>query len=93
MTALWQYLAAAAAVLSLAAFLLYGADKRRARRGKRRIPEATLLGIGILFGAAGALLGMNLFRHKTKHWYFWAVNVTALLAQLLVLAYLGYNGI
>ena len=65
MTALWKLLALFALAASAAALILYGSDKARAGRGGRRIPEATLLGAGLLFGAAGALLGMNLFRHKT----------------------------
>ena len=56
-------------VLNLAAFVLYGRDKGKAKRGAWRIPEATLLLVA-LFGPLGALLGMELFRHKTKHWKF-----------------------
>lgn len=56
-------------VLNLAAFVLYGLDKGKAKRGAWRIPEATLLLVA-LFGPLGALLGMELFRHKTKHWKF-----------------------
>ncbi len=91
--AVWKVLALIATAVSLVTFILYGADKRRARRGDRRIPEATLLGTGVFFGAAGAVLGMNVFRHKTRHWYFWVVNVTALLAQVFLLAWLRLRGI
>ena len=45
------------AALNLASFALYGADKRRAVRGGRRIPERTLLLSAALFGGAGALAG------------------------------------
>ena len=38
------------------------------------IPEKVLLLLSFFGGAAGGLLGMLLFRHKTRHWYFWAVN-------------------
>jgi len=48
-------------------FLLYGLDKRFAKKGMRRIPEKTLMGFAVVFGAPGALLGMLMFRHKTKH--------------------------
>ena len=69
------------AVISLAAFVLYGADKSKAKRGKWRIPEKVLLGVSFFGGAVGGLLGMSLFRHKTKHWYFWAVNLIGLCWQ------------
>ena len=54
-------------VLSLIAFVLYGADKEKAVRRTRRIPEKTLLLSAAFGGALGALLGMLVFRHKTKH--------------------------
>ena len=81
-----NYLLIFFAAVSIAAFFAYGVDKRRARRGKWRTPEAVLLWLGFFGGAAGALLGMSLFHHKTRHWYFWAVNIAGLLLQ----AALGY---
>ncbi len=47
-----------------------GIDKRKAQRSAYRIPEATLFTIAIMGGSLGSVLGMYLFRHKTKHWYF-----------------------
>ena len=76
-----NYLLILYAAFSIAAFFAYGVDKNRARRGKWRTPEAVLLGFGFFGGAAGALLGMSLFHHKTRHWYFWAVNIAGLLLQ------------
>ena len=58
------------AVMSLVAFALYGADKRKAKRGQWRIPEKVLLLWSFLGGAIGGSAAMLLFRHKTKHWYF-----------------------
>ncbi len=52
---------------SLLALLLFGIDKAKARRGAWRIPEKTLFLAVFLGGAPGALLGMQVFRHKTKH--------------------------
>lgn len=83
MKALYAYLAAANVITAL----LYGADKAKARRGVWRIPERVLLGCGICGGALGALLGMRLFHHKTRHWYFTAINTAALLAWAALLAY------
>lgn len=50
-----------------AALILFLSDKLRARRGAWRIPESTLLFSAVLGGSAGALLGMLLFRHKSRH--------------------------
>ena len=51
--------------VNLGVMLLYGHDKRRARRRERRTPERTLL-LAALPGPFGALAGMSLFRHKTR---------------------------
>ncbi len=67
--------------MSLAAFAAYGADKAKAKRDAWRIPEKVLLLLSFLGGAAGGLLGMALFRHKTRHWYFWFVNAVGLCWQ------------
>lgn len=77
------------AVMSVIAFILYGADKSKAQKKAWRTPESVLLGFGFFGGAIGAIAGMNIFRHKTKHWYFWVVNVAGLLVQtaLAVLIY------
>ena len=53
--------------INLITFILYGVDKRRARKGAWRIPEKTLLGVAAAGGSIGALAGMYTFRHKTKH--------------------------
>ncbi len=69
------------AVMSFIAFILYGSDKRKAKRKAWRTPESVLLGFGFFGGAIGAIAGMNAFRHKTNHWYFWVVNVAGLIVQ------------
>ena len=80
---LW-YLAAVNAVT----FPVYGIDKRKARRGAWRVPEKTLFLLPLLGGSVGALLGMKVFRHKTKHWYFvWGIPAI-LLAQTALAAWL-----
>ena len=69
-------------------FTVYGIDKRKARRGAWRIPEKTLFLLPLLGGSVGALLGMKVFRHKTKHWYFvWGIPII-LLAQTALAAWL-----
>ena len=61
------WLAVYLAVINLATFIVYGADKRRARKGKWRVPERTLFLLPLLGGSVGALLGMRVFHHKTRH--------------------------
>lgn len=68
--------------ISLITFCLYGADKSKAKRHAWRIPEKTLLLFSFLGGAIGGSLAMSLFRHKTKHWYFVAVNAIGLVWQI-----------
>ena len=55
---------------NLMTLFLMGFDKRRAQRGGRRVRERTLLLCAACFGAFGALAGMFLFRHKTRHMCF-----------------------
>ena len=64
--------------------VLYGVDKRRAKRKERRIPERILLGLAILGGAAGAYLGMRLYRHKIRKTKFRYGIPFVLIAQILV---------
>ena len=45
-------------------------DKQRAIRHQWRIPEKVLFLVAFLGGSVGSMVGMYLFRHKTKHWYF-----------------------
>ena len=56
--------------VNVLAFSLMGTDKYKAKHHLWRIPEKTLFLSAIIGGSAGAIFGMNLFRHKTKHWYF-----------------------
>lgn len=64
--------------VNLLAFAAFGLDKRRAVRGKWRIPERTLLLLAAFGGSIGALLGMRLFHHKTRKKKF-AAGIPAIL--------------
>lgn len=57
-------------IINLAGLISMWLDKKRAIRHQWRIPEATLFLIALLGGSLGSIIGMQLFRHKTKHWYF-----------------------
>ena len=78
---------------NLTAFCLMGADKRRAIRGRWRIPERTLLLACACFGALGGLLGMRAFHHKTLHRQFsWGVPAMLVCqAALLICLLLHYT--
>lgn len=58
------------AVHNILTFAAYGYDKYCARKGKWRVSERRLMGLAFFFGGAGAFLGMQVFRHKTKHLQF-----------------------
>lgn len=73
--------------INLLTFFIYGIDKWKAKRNKWRVPEATLLMLAALGGSVGALLGMFVFHHKTKHKKF-LIGVPLILLAQLVLAYL-----
>ena len=75
--------------INLAAFVLMGLDKRRARYRQWRIPEKLLFLSALLGGSAGAWAGMYVFRHKTRHWYFVVGMPVILLAQLLLIRFFG----
>ena len=72
-------------IINAAGFLLMLADKRKARRGALRIPEATLIWSAILGGSAGVLIGMHLLRHKTRHMKFVLGVPLILFAQLALI--------
>lgn len=54
------------AIVSVLTFALYGWDKACARNGRARVPEAVLLGLGLIGGTPGGFVGMRYFRHKTS---------------------------
>lgn len=57
-------------IVSLIGFFIMGIDKIKAKKGAWRIPEKTLLLMAFLGGGVGVWLGMEVFRHKTKHLQF-----------------------
>ena len=75
-------------LINAVGFLLMRIDKRKAKRGRWRIPEATLMGVAAIGGSIGSLLGMYTFRHKTKHVKFTLGIPLILAVQLAALAYL-----
>lgn len=79
------------AAVNLIGFALMGIDKRRAIKRAFRIPEATLFSVALLGGSIGSTLGMFLFRHKTKHWYF-VIGMPIIIVLQIALILLAYFG-
>lgn len=77
------------AVVNIVAFVLYGVDKHKAIQHQWRIPEATLILFAWIGGAAGALLGMNVFHHKTQKAKFRILVPLALVVWIVLLMYLS----
>ena len=76
--------------MNLIGFALMGMDKKRAIRGAWRISEASLFTAALLGGALGCTLGMHFFHHKTRHWYFRYGMPAILMAEILLLMFLGH---
>ena len=82
---LYYYLTAINAIT----FLVYGVDKLRAKKGKWRIPETTLLLLAIIGGSIGAWFSMKVWHHKTMHKKFKYGIPLIIILQLGVLLYLS----
>lgn len=76
-------------LINATGFLLMLSDKRKAIKKRWRIPERMLIGISVLGGSIGTLMGMHLFRHKTRHLKF-SVGIPVILAFQIVLMILIY---
>jgi uncharacterized membrane protein YsdA (DUF1294 family) len=72
--------------INVLTFFVYGIDKWRAKQGRWRISEATLLMLAVIGGSIGALLGMRIWHHKTMHKKFKYGLPLILLAQIALLS-------
>ena len=75
--------------VNVVTFALYGIDKYRAKKGRWRIPERTLLLLPLLGGSVGGILGVAAFHHKTRHWYFRVGLPAMFLLQAALSVYLA----
>ena len=85
----WGWLALYLAAVNAVTFLVYGADKRRAKKDQWRVPEKTLFLLPLLGGSVGGILGMAAFHHKTRHWYFRVGLPVIFLLQAAAAVYLA----
>lgn len=77
--------------INAAGFLAMYADKRRAVRHQWRIPEKTLFLLALFGGSGGSILGMYLFHHKTRKWYFAVGMPMILLCQVLLMVWIFFR--
>ena len=74
--------------INIASFFLYGIDKYKAKKGRWRISEATLLLMGVIGGSIGAWGGMRIWHHKTMHKKFKYGIPLIIIMQIALVAYL-----
>ena len=86
-----KYLLIYLLLINLISFCAMFLDKQKAKKGKWRIPEKTLFLFALLGGSLGTTLGMNTFRHKTKHWYFRFGMPLILILQIAGAIYIVYK--
>ncbi len=73
--------------INVITFMVYGIDKLKAKKGKWRIPEATLLLLAIVGGSIGAWCGMKVWHHKTMHKKFKYGVPMILMIQIVLCLY------
>ena len=78
-------------LINLSGFILMGLDKKRAKKGLWRIPEKTLFITALLGGSIGSIIGMQHFRHKTKHTSFVVGMPCILIIQIVVTLFLFFR--
>ena len=74
--------------INIATLLLYGIDKYKAKKGRWRISEATLLLMAVIGGSIGAWAGMRLWHHKTMHKKFKYGIPVIIIMQIALVVYL-----
>ena len=71
-------------IMNIAGFAVMGIDKRKAIRHRWRVRESTLFLIALIGGSVGSILGMRVFHHKTRPWYFVYGMPLILILQILL---------
>ena len=82
-----KYLLIYLGIINLVGFFAMFLDKQKAKRNKWRIPEKTLFLLAVIGGSLGTTLGMHMFRHKTKHWYFKFGMPFIMTVQIILMIY------
>lgn len=74
--------------INLLTFFLMWLDKIKAKKGKWRIPENTLLTFALLGGSIGGIIGMYTFHHKTKKAKFFIGFPVILICEILLILFI-----
>jgi uncharacterized membrane protein YsdA (DUF1294 family) len=87
-----QILVAILVTLNIFSFVVMARDKHRAldKQNTKRIPEGLIFFLATIFGSLGVYLGMFIFRHKTRKWYF-QFGIPLLIFQNLATIYLVWK--
>ena len=80
-------------IINLIGFVIMGVDKLKAKKRAWRIPESTLFVVALIGGSLGTTIGMHVFRHKTRHWYFLYGMPAILVIQIAIVVVLIYSPI
>ena len=79
------------ALINLVTFIIYGLDKRKAKKRKMRYSESFLIGLAVFGGSIGALVAVYTFRHKTKHKKFTiGLPLILIIETALLTIYFGF---
>lgn len=84
-----KFIIIALLILNIFGFILVSLDKYKAKNKLWRIPERSFFILSILGGSVGVYIGLFLFKHKTRHWYFMTVIPLIILAQIIFIYYLS----
>ena len=77
-------------IINLIGFYMMWSDKRKAKKGKWRIPEQTLFIVTALGGGIGTIAGMYTFRHKTQKLKFTIGLPAILILEIVLVIYLKF---
>lgn len=75
-------------MINITGFAVMGIDKQKAIKKRWRIRESTLFLIALIGGSFGSIVGMRVFHHKTKHWYFVCGMPLILIFQIAIAVFL-----
>ena len=72
-------------IINCIGFIIMKIDKSKAKHHLYRISEKVLFTVAIIGGSLGVWLGMYLFHHKTKHWYFvWGIPIIVIIQMIII---------